>query len=104
LPTASVVRRKRRPPPWTSHPRASHTEILTPPAVLTNRCAEPVGVQIKMTAYDKSGAPIATSARWPASISNIPPGDYTISLDQYLDYDPAIVKFELVPIAVKQWR
>jgi len=31
LPTASVVRRKRRPPPWTSLIPASHTEILTTP-------------------------------------------------------------------------
>ena len=31
LPTASVVRRKRRPPPWTSLIPASHTEIQTSP-------------------------------------------------------------------------
>src|SRR5690606_29222137 len=30
LPTASVVRRRRRPPPWTSL-RSSHTEFRTPP-------------------------------------------------------------------------
>jgi hypothetical protein len=33
LPTASVVRRKRQPPPWTSLRGASHTEIRTPPTV-----------------------------------------------------------------------
>jgi hypothetical protein len=39
LPTASVVRRKRRPPPWTSL-RASHTEIqTTPSAILYNLAA-----------------------------------------------------------------
>ena len=32
LPTASVVRRKRRPPPWTSLRGASHTEFLTLPS------------------------------------------------------------------------
>src|SRR6186713_1829992 len=31
LPTASVVRRKRRPPPWTSLGGASHTEFLILP-------------------------------------------------------------------------
>lgn len=72
-------------------------------AVLTNRCAEPVGVQIKITAYDKIGAPVATRELWPASVRNIPPGDYTFSIDQWLDYDPEIKQFDLVPISVKRW-
>jgi hypothetical protein len=73
-------------------------------AVLTNRCREPVGVQVKITGYDKSGSPVATSELWPASIRNIPTGDYPFSLDQYLDYDPSIKKFDLKVIEVKQWR
>lgn len=73
-------------------------------AVLTNNCAEPVGVQIKITGYDGSGSPVATRDLWPASVRNIPPGDYTFSLDQWLDYDPEIKKFDLQPIEVKQWR
>ena len=73
-------------------------------AVLTNRCKEPVGVQVKITGYDKSDSPVATRELWPASIRNIPPGDYTFSLDQYLDYDPSIKRFDLTPIEVKQWR
>jgi hypothetical protein len=72
-------------------------------AVLTNRCAEPVGVQLKVTGYDKTGAPVATRDLWPASVSNIPPGDYTFSLDTWLDYDPEMKKFDLVPIQVRQW-
>jgi hypothetical protein len=73
-------------------------------AVLINQCSESVGVQIKITAFDKAGAPIATRDLWPASTRNIPPGDYTFSLDQWLDYDPEMKKFELTPIRVKQWR
>lgn len=73
-------------------------------AVLTNRCKEPVGVEVKITGYDKSDSPVATRELWPASVQNIPPGDYTFSLDHYLDYDPSIKKFDLAPIAVKQWR
>lgn len=73
-------------------------------AVLTNRCAEAVGVQIKITAYDKTGAPLATRDLWPASINNIPPGDYTFSLDHWLDYDPDMKTFKLNVIAIKQWR
>lgn len=73
-------------------------------AVLTNRCSEPVGVQVQITGYDKSGAPVATRELWPASVRNIPPGDYTFSLDQYLEYDPAIKRFGLKAVAVRQWR
>jgi hypothetical protein len=73
-------------------------------AVLTNRCSEPAGVQLKMTAYDRTGAPVATRELWPANTRNIPPGDYTFSLDQWLDYDPEMKTFDLVPIEVRQWR
>jgi hypothetical protein len=73
-------------------------------AVLTNKCAEAIGVQIKITGYDVSGSPVATRDLWPASVRNIPPGDYTFSLDQWLEYDPGLKRFELQPIEVKQWR
>lgn len=73
-------------------------------AVLTNRCKEPVGVKIKITGYDKSGSYVATRELWPASIRNILPGDYTFSLDHYLEYDSSIKKFDLIVVEVKQWR
>ena len=72
-------------------------------AVLTNGCSEPIGVQLKITAYDKAGAPVAARELWPASVKNIPPGDYTFSLDTWLDYDPEINTFEIAPVAVKRW-
>ena len=73
-------------------------------AVLNNRCSVPVGVQIKITAYDNSGSPIASRDLWPAATDNIPPGDYTFSLDSWLDYDPGMASVEVSPISVKQWR
>lgn len=73
-------------------------------AVLNNGCAEPVGVQVKITAPDASGAPVAARDLWPASVSNIPPGDYTFSLDHYLEYDSRIKSFTVQPITVRQWR
>jgi hypothetical protein len=73
-------------------------------AVLENSCAEPIGVQVQIIAYDKSGSPVATSEAWPASTRNIPPGRYTFSLDHYLDYEPSITHFDLKPIEVNQWR
>jgi hypothetical protein len=73
-------------------------------ASLENSCAEPIGVKVQITAYDKSGSPVATDERWPASIRNIPPGSYTFSLDQYLQYEPSITHFDLKPIAIEKWR
>jgi hypothetical protein len=67
-------------------------------AVLTSNCAESVGVQVKITGYDGSGAPLATRELWPASIRNISPGDYTFSLDQWLDYDPELKKSSYSPL------
>lgn len=60
-------------------------------------------MQIKITGYDKKGAPMATRDLWPASVKNIPPGDYTFSLDTWLDYEPGMKSFELEPIDIKRW-
>lgn len=72
-------------------------------AVLVNKCAEPVGVQVKMTAYDKEGEPVATHERWPASVSNIPPGEYTFSLLGFLDYSPEAKTYKVTVANVKRW-
>ena len=71
--------------------------------VLVNRCADPVGVEVKMTAYDKNGDPVATHQRWPASVSNIPPGEYTFSLLGFLDYSPDAKSFKLSVASVNRW-
>ena len=77
---------------------------MTGVATLENSCAEATGVQIKVTAYDKSNSPVSTDEVWPASVRDIPPGSYTFSLDQYLEYDPSITSFGLEPIDVTQWK
>jgi len=73
-------------------------------AVLVNRCAEPVGVQLKITGYDRAGTPIASRDLWPASVRNIPPGDYPFALDQWLKYDPQIKAIGLTPINIRHWQ
>lgn len=72
-------------------------------AVLTNGCNRAVGVQVKIVGYDGKGQPVATRDLWPASTSNIPPGDYTFSLDHYLEYDARIRRFTLEPIRAQAW-
>lgn len=83
--------------------RRSSCPALRGVAVLTNRCKEAIGVQVKIVGLNASGAPVSAKDTWPASINNIPPGDYTFSLDHYLAYDARITRFTLQPIVVKRW-
>lgn len=83
---------------------ASRCMYMEGVAVLNNGCSEPVGVQVKIIGYDKNGNPVASRDLWPASVNNIPPGDYTFSLDLYLEYDPAMKNFSVEPISVKRWN
>lgn len=71
--------------------------------VLHNGCPVPVGVQLQFTALDASGRPVATRELWPASTRNIPPGDYTFSLDTWADYDPRIKSFTAKAIDTRAW-
>lgn len=84
--------------------RASSCPYLRGVAVLNNGCQTPVGVQVKITVYNESGAPMATDELWPASTRNIPPGDYTFSIDQWIDYQPGMARFELQPVDVREWN
>lgn len=77
---------------------------MTGVATLVNSCAEATGIQIQITAYDNQDSPVSTSEHWPASVRNIPPGSYTFSLDQWLEYDPRITSFGLKAIDVNQWK
>lgn len=72
--------------------------------VLNNRCTIPVGVQLKITGLDSSGKTIAVRDLWPNSIRNIPPGEYSFSMDQWLDHDPRMKTFEVEVIETKVWR
>ena len=82
----------------------AHYPAMRGVAVLANKCDEPIGVQVKIVGLDGAGNPVAASEFWPASVSNIPPGDYTFSLDSHLDYDSRMRSFTLEPIRVEKWR
>lgn len=83
--------------------RVDGSKALDGIAVLVNKCSEPVGVQVKITAYDKAGEPIATRDLWPASVNNISPGEYPFSLRYYLDYTPEAKTFTITVVSVKRW-
>lgn len=71
---------------------------------MRNRCTSAVGVQFKLTAYNKAGEAIATTDFWPASTKNIAPGEYVFSLDHIMDYEPSAARFVITPLAVRVWR
>jgi hypothetical protein len=72
--------------------------------VLRNNCPIPVGVQLKITALDAAGKPLATREMWPASVRNISPGEYTFSMDTWLDPDPKAESFRVEVVDTKEWR
>lgn len=73
-------------------------------AVLQNNCPYPVGVKVKLTAYDASKIPIAVFDGWPASTGDIAPGEYVFSLDTWLDYQQEIAFYKMSVIEVRRWR
>lgn len=72
-------------------------------ATLINKCKMPVGIQVKIIAYNKAGIAIQTNEKWPASIRNIPPGEYPFSMDYWLQPDSDIDKYALQAIDLKRW-
>ncbi|MDP1924845.1 MAG: zinc-ribbon domain-containing protein [Thiobacillus sp.] len=70
---------------------------------LINHCDIPIGVQIKLTGRGSDGSLVAVKDGWPASVSNIAPGEYSFPVDTWLDYDPAIETIEMSVSEVKQW-
>jgi len=62
-----------------------------------------IGVQLKTTAYDKSGDPLKVSDYWPASIRNIP-ANSTYTFESMMNFVPGTEKFETHPIGTKVWN
>lgn len=73
-------------------------------AVLNNQCKESIGVEVKVTSFDLSGAPVSTAEFWPASIRNIEPGAYVFSMDNKLRYNPLIHRVEAKVIDIRKWK
>ncbi|MCC8385320.1 hypothetical protein GPY51_21980 [Photorhabdus laumondii subsp. laumondii] len=70
---------------------------------LLNKCNTPVGVQLKLSAYDSAGNAVLVDDFWPASINNIPPGEYDFSILSGTDGNEDMKTFKLIPISVKKW-
>lgn len=62
-------------------------------AVLTNKCRESVVVEAKIIGYAQGMKPVAARDFYPGGTNSIPPGEFVISLDGMLGYDPEIYVF-----------
>ncbi|MEI7261339.1 hypothetical protein [Pectobacterium carotovorum] len=72
-------------------------------ATVINNCNVPVGIEMKLSAVDESGNVIDVYDFWPASINNIPNGEYDFSLNGHIKYSEEIKSFKLTPIRVNAW-
>lgn len=71
--------------------------------VIEHSCNTPIGVQVKITAYDKLNSPVNTKEFWPASIRNIPKGEYVFNMPSNFEYSPEISSFRFEVIDIKVW-
>ena len=70
---------------------------------LINNCDKPIGVQIKVTIYDKNGNILTVHDSWPASIKNIP-AHTDFPFEDMIQRVRGFDKFEIRVIEVKNWR
>lgn len=71
---------------------------------IENRCDMDLGARVKLRALDAAGEAVVVSQLWPFGSRNIPPGRHTISFDQWIGYDPAIVSFTVEIAELRRWR
>lgn len=72
-------------------------------AVVVNRCAEPVGVGVKLVAWDAKDEKVAVSEYWPFGRRDIPPGEHEFSIGNRIGHDREIVRFTIETAGVIRW-
>lgn len=70
-------------------------------AILESRCQEPARVKVRLDGLDQSGEVIATVEMWAFGMRTVGAGAYPFALDNWLDFDPAVVTFGVVPVEVR---
>ncbi|WP_315707397.1 hypothetical protein [Brenneria uluponensis] len=82
----------------------AESEYLRGAATIYNGCTRPVGIQMKISSYDRNRNIVSVQDFWPANIDNIPVGEYSFSLDMKLRYDKRIESFRLSPVSITEWK
>lgn len=72
-------------------------------ATLTNHGSIACGAQLKLTSFDKSGAVLATTDFWPASVRNISPG-VAEHFTYHLEQGPEAATYEVRVIDARPWN
>jgi len=72
-------------------------------AVVVNRCAEAVGIQVKLIAWDRDDEKVAVSQYWPFGRSDVPPGEHEFSIGSRIGYKREIAKFTIESAGVIRW-
>lgn len=78
-------------------------KILDGVVTVNNKCEDSVGFMVQLKSLDANGKAISVDEIWPASIRNIPPGEYDFSLKNRLPYSDQIDKIQVRVIDVKKW-
>lgn len=69
--------------------------------VLTSRCAERIGVHIRLTGPDPGGVPIVIRESWPYALSKLSAGDYSFSLYKCMKHNAEIRHFRIQVIQMR---
>jgi len=89
---------------WINTCGATPCPTLKAEGEIENRCDIPLGARVKLRALDTAGEVVVVSQLWPFGSRNIPPGRHTISFDQWIAHDPAIVSFTVEIAELRRWR
>lgn len=84
---------------------AEHTNeyAVTVTGRILNNCSMPVGVQLKITLYDKTGAVLAVSDPWPASTNNIP-AKTAFAFEALFLETKGMAKYDVRVVRVNSWE
>lgn len=82
--------------------RADHGNVVTHIAGrIVNRCVVSTGVQLKFIFYGPGRSLLSAQDVWPASISNIPPGDYPFQFS--VEKLEGLEHLEVRTLKVQRW-
>lgn len=79
--------------------------ILKVVGKVKNECDQPYGVEIRVTAFSKTGDVIDTSTGWPFSVQNVEPQSIQeFNLDQIITYQKGMATFSMQAVDVRHWK
>ena len=79
--------------------------ILKVVGKVKNGCSEPYGVELRVTAYSKSGDVIDTATGWPFSVRNLEANSSEeFDMDQIFPYQKSMKSFAMQAVDTRHWK